>query len=701
MLLAPWLGSAAAAPQVLATDVAEEAGLDFVHAPARMEVARFPDFTGGGACWGDHDQDGRLDLFLPDGLGPSGEERSRLYQNDGPDYEGVWRFRDVTDENGIDLSGIGQGCVWGDYDNDGRQDLFVTFATMAGSPQGHTLLRNLGPGRGFEDVTVAAGMDLKHQEEERASCRAVHRSSDGSFLPLCFGVSAAWLDFDLDGDLDLYVGNYVEVPHGNCRYTAFPNPTSCQGQANHLWRNEGDGTFIEIGLDAGVAYNSDRSGGRTLGVVATDIDGDGWPDLYAANDYDANALYLNRHDGTFGEVAVARGVDATGNTFLDDSRHRAGMGIDAQDLDDDGDIDLLSTHLRGQYDAVYMGEQKGGTMVWEEVAGDSDALTTIARTESRWGGGFVDLDLDGWKDYLVVAGHQYNHAPGPIHLARQEEGRFALLEAPEWPFGEDAPDAWRNHRGAAFADYDDDGDMDVLVGVLRTVDRDDLPARPRLLRFDVVRETGTGRAEGPHYLRVVLEGTDATRDAYGAHVLVETTDGQRQHLWRSSGGSYGSGHDPRLLFGLGQRTEGTVTVTWPGGHTQGPVPFDVSGTTGTTLHLVEENRRPPPMPAWVEEADDGTLRWGRSMAADFAAYRVYADGALVAERTERDTTQLSVEGPGPYRVTVVDTAGHESVEHVGADVAALPGFGLSHLVVCGVLLVAVASRRGLVRRKDL
>ncbi|MBW3581530.1 MAG: CRTAC1 family protein [Euryarchaeota archaeon] len=682
------------APTPLAVDVTEDVGIGFVHAPSRSDLPRFPDYMGGGACWGDYDGDGRMDLYLPDMLGPSGTERSTLYRNAGPDDEGTWRFEDVTETQAVDLQGMGLGCVWGDYDNDGWPDLFVTFATMADSARGHTLLRNLGDGRGFEDVTRAVGMDLQAADED-PPCLAMHRTADGEVRTLCFGVSAAWLDFDLDGDLDLYVGNYVEIPHGACRFTSFPNPLSCQGQPNHLWQNDGDGTFTEIGREAGVAFNSDRSGGRTLGVVATDVDGDTWPDIYVANDFDANALFLNQRDGTFREVARDRGVAATGHTFKEENGHRAGMGVDAQDLDGDGLVDLLSTHLRDQYDSVYLGGRDGRKAVWSEVADESAALGTIARSISRWGGGFVDLDLDGHKDYLVVAGNQYNQDPGPVHLARQVDGELVLEEAPRWPFGEDSPDSWRNHRGAAFADYDDDGDMDVLVGVLPTKGEDTPEPRPRLLRFDIVdHATSVAQNSGPHFLRIVLIGTDSTRDGFGTHVRVETADGHVQHLWKTSGASYGSGHDSRLLFGLGDETRGTVTVTWPGGKVQGLLGFDLGEATGNTLRTVEKNTDPPAAPTWTEHGDDGILRWGRSMAADFSAYRVYDGADLLAEVDDRAATSLAVEGTGPFRVTVVDTAGHESGDEEGP-FAALPMTGLPHVVLamCALVIAARRSRR--------
>lgn len=686
--LGMWPPAASADASPIAVDVARSVGIDFVHAPARSELPRYPDMIGGGACWGDHDQDGLMDLYLPNTWGPTGEERSRLYHNMGPDGDG-WRFTDVSEKQGVALAGMGQGCTWGDYDNDGWPDLFVTFAVMADSARGHTLLRNLGDGRGFEDVTLEVGMDLEATSAGEPLCLAHHRAPDDTERSLCFGVSAAWLDHDLDGDLDLYVGNYVDVPHGACRYTSLPNPVTCQGQRNHLWRNDG-GIFHEIGMVAGVAYNSEPSGGRTLGVVATDIDGDTWPDIYTANDYDANGLFINERDGTFREVALDLGVAARGHTFVEENGHRAGMGIDAQDIDDDGRVDLLSTHLKGQYDAIYLGTGKAGSPAWKEIAEDSDALTTVAKAQSRWGGGFIDLDLDGRKDYFVVGGHQYNHEPGAVHLARQTDDGLELLTAPEWPYGEDSPDAWRNHRSAAYADYDNDGDLDLLVGVLETRRGDIDDRRPRLLRFDVAG------ADGPRSVRVVLEGTDSGRDAFGAHVIVETDDGRRQHMWKTSGASYGSGHDPRLLFGLGDQARGTVTVVWPGGSEQGPVAFDLGDAPTQTVRVVEENTRPPAMPAWTTLGDDGVLRWAKSLAVDFAAYRVYDGNAIVAELDDRDTTTFDATGEGPYRVTVVDTGGFESTERTDlsdGSFAALPGIGPSHGLMAGLAAACLLLRR--------
>lgn len=636
--------------------------LGFVHAPYRSgstAVMQYFETTAGGACWADFDRDGKLDIYVTNTLGPTGAETSKLYKGTGAS------FSDVTVAQGVGLKGVGQACAWGDYDNDGWPDLYVTFAVVDYSHQGNVLFRNTGGG-GFVDVTRSANVDAAHDDpfDDEYACRPTPEIEEGIFLQRCWSMSPAWLDFDLDGDLDLYVTQYARFPEEpSC--IGVPNPDKCRGQPNRLFRNEGDGTFVELAGAMGVAFNEDQTRGRSLAVVASDIDGNGWPDLYVTNDQDANALYLNS-GGTFSSVAKARGAsnyDAAGTP-------RAGMGIDAQDFNNDGSVDLLSTHLSNQRDAIYLGSESGTfTDVHETWLQSGDVEV------SRWGGGYVDLNVDGRKDYLVVRGGEGQPQPGIVSLQLNEGTQFGGIET--WPSG--AEINTQNHRSAAFADYDNDGDLDVYVGTLQETNGNE--GRPKLIRFNYfggVEATGSPAANW-NWLRVSLVGTDSARDAIGAKVKVTTAgeQGWSQWLWKTSGGSYAGNNDPRLLFGLKTNKTGTIEVTWPGGAVQTQSFTIPANANKLELTLTEPNSRVPVAVRWtadpVADATSVTLDWSTNIVPDFAKYRVYvqesptfdASAARKVDVAAKRDSHARIDGLDQetdywFWVSVIDAGGFES-----------------------------------------
>ncbi len=530
-----------AAAQPWASDAAGAAGLAGPSTGFRFGVPSFQESFASGACWGDYDQDGWMDLYVTDLLGPGGAGLSRLYRNLGADGAGL-RFQDETSAAGAGLRGVGHGCSWGDYDADGWPDLYVTMAVTNYSAQPHVLLRNTGAA--FEDVTDAAGVSGASDDAYGPDGCGIEARTPVGPREACWGAGSAWIDFDLDGDLDLYVLHYAQYGHASCVGLELGGPQFCQGQPNRLYRNDG-GTFTDVAANAGVALNAADTGGRSLGVIATDIDGDTWPDLWVANDMDGNALYINNRDGTFRDVAAARGLANMGPVKYGIQTYRAGMGVDAADIDNDGDLDLWSSHLHDQADGLWIA--KGGK--YRDRAASWGVGEDATGAASRWGGGLVDLDQDGWKDFIVVTGHPSDATPGPIHLLAGNGDEFRRPPLADWRW---AAGDFGNYRAVAFADADNDGDLDAYVSALP----DDQGRRQgRLLLFD-------GGAN--HWLRMDLVGNGNHPDAFGTRVEIRA-DGKTQTYTKASGGSFAASHDPRLLVGIGDATTATITITWPGG----------------------------------------------------------------------------------------------------------------------------------------
>ncbi len=571
LALAPAVAAEETAVQAWAVDVTADAGLADHGVGYRWGEAVFVESFAAGACWGDYDRDGWMDLYVTDILDAAGAGRSSLYRNTGLE-DGVPRFVDVTDETGTGVVAVGQACVWGDYDSDGWSDLFVTTAVTNTSAQPNVLLHNRGGT--FEDVAASAGIVETADAYDPAGCGVAVTTPQGE-RPACWSSSAAWIDHDLDGDLDLYVLQYAKFGWGTCIQPRQLDPSFCQAQPNRLYRND-DGHFVEVGETAGVAWNDQPSGGRSLGVIATDIDGDGWPDLWVANDLDGNALYLNNRDGSFRNAAADLGATNLGPVPHGPPAYRAGMGVDAADFDNDGDLDLLSTHLGGEYDGLWIWDGDR----FRDQARQVGLGRVTAESHSRWGAALVDADLDGWKDLLLVTGSPGSAEPGPIHLLANRGGSFDSLGAEAWPW---LIEDFANYRAAAFADVDNDGDLDLYASSLPDPDG---RRSPKLLLMDA-----PGAADR-HWLRLDLVGSGNARDAFGARIDIVTPDGLAQTYTKASGGSYGASHDPRVVVGLGTQTQATIAVTWPGGAVQ-HASVDLDGRRGAELTIVEDSDLAP------------------------------------------------------------------------------------------------------------
>ena len=527
------------------TDAASGSGLHFVHFNGATGEFHVPEIMAPGAGMLDYDSDGDLDVYLVQGqmlredeplsralFPPRGTLRpaGRLYRNDlllHADGTRSMRFTDVTAESGIDARGYGMGIATGDVDNDGWIDIYLT---NFGRNQ---LFRNNGDGTFVERSRESATDD------------------DG------WGVSASFVDYDRDGWLDLYVGNYLQYDvdtaaacpgrtggrdycaphHGGPADTGAFRP-----QPDRLYRNTGDGRFDDVSATAlqGQLF------GAALGVVAADFDGDGWPDIYVANDGHENQLWMNRGDGTLTNAAPLSGtaVNADGNA-------EASMGVDAGDFDNDGDEDLFMTHLTSQTNTMY---ENDGAALFR----DRSAVSGLGPPSFRYTGfgtAWFDFDNDGWLDVLAANGtvQDVGQDPGAPFPYAQRNQLFRNLANGQF---EDVTDragaafaSSEVSRGAAFGDIDNDGDVDVLLA------NDNGPAR--LLVNQVA-----GRR---HWLGLRLVGT-SSRDMLGARVEILRYDGTT--LWRRSrtDGSYASANDPRVHFGLGDAAEvRRVRVHWPDG----------------------------------------------------------------------------------------------------------------------------------------
>jgi hypothetical protein len=519
-------------------DAGAASGLDFVHFNGMSGEYYLPEMMAPGAALFDCDGDGDLDVFLPQGrmLGPGktladarfppppgAPPGDRLFRNDlAVDGDGRrrLRFTDVSGPSGISGGeGYAMGAATGDYDGDGRVDLYVT----ALGPD--RLLRNRGDGT-FEDVTARAGLGDPR-----------------------WSVSAAFVDYDRDGWLDLYVANYLEqdlARHRPCRSPAsaldYCHPLAFAPESDRLYRSRGDGTFEDVSARAGIGGVAAPG----LGVLAGDFNGDGWPDLYVANDATPNFLWVNQGDGTFRDEAVLAGVAVS-----QAGAPQASMGIAAGDFDADGDEDLVVTHLTGEANALYVNDSRG----WFEDRGIALGLAGPSLPYTSFGVGWIDLENDGALDLFVANGAvtilralSEANDPYPLHQPSQvfanQGGRFVEVLPAGRPFGPSEVS-----RGAAFGDLDNDGDTDVLVG------NNNGPARLLLSPAE-----GAGHWIG---LRVLDR---AGRDALLARVEVTTRDGPPR--WRTvrTDGSYGSASDPRVLVGLGAATAvPEVRVHWPDG----------------------------------------------------------------------------------------------------------------------------------------
>ena len=508
-------------------DVAEQAGLRHPSVYGGIDQKRYIiETNGAGVAWIDYDDDGRLDAYVLSGTRlpgavPTGEApTNRLYRNRG---DGT--FADVTDAASLRRTGWASGVCAGDYDNDGRLDMHVTY-------YGHNVLyRNRGAG--FDDVTARAGLPIGGVR---------------------WGSGCSFVDYDRDGRLDLFVSNYLAFDMAraaepgagaNCVWKGIPvncGPKGLPTDVNLLYRNNGDGTFTDVSASSGIAKVTGR---YPMTAAAADFDEDGWADIYVACDTTASILYRNNRDGTFTDVALTSGVG-----YGEYGNLQAGMGLAVSDYDGDSRLDILKTHFADDVPALYRALGKG---VFEDVA--SLAGLAVQNRHVEWGAGMPDLDNDGWADIVYVTGHVYpeieRHLPqyphrGPRMVFRNTGGtRFEDVSARSGP-GAATP---HSSRGAAFGDYDDDGDVDVLVM--------NMNEPPSLLRND----TKTAN----RWLKVKLVGTRSNRAGIGSTVIVSAGGRARSQAVLSQT-SYYSHDDVRLHFGLGAaRSAGTIEVRWPDG----------------------------------------------------------------------------------------------------------------------------------------
>jgi len=508
------------------TEIARQAGLTAVTVFGGKDANRYLlETTGCGVALFDYDGDGRLDVFLVNGTTlegfPKGQEpTNHLYRNRG---DGT--FEDVTARAGLAQSGWGQGVCVGDYDNDGHEDLFVTYYG-----QNH-LYHNRGDGT-FEDVTARAGLLDRRTR---------------------WGTGCAFLDYDRDGKLDLLVANYIDLDlataptpdSGLCRYKGVKvacGPPGLKGGTNALYHNRGDGTFEDVSVKSGITRASGTYG---LGVSTLDFDDDGWVDAYVANDSNPSALYRNNHDGTFTDIAVTSGC-----AYSQDGKPQAGMGVAIGDYDHNDTMDIFKTNFAGDTSTLYANSGKGFC--------DDRTFAAGLGVNTRWLGwatGFVDFGNDSWLDLFLANGHVYPEVAQLKTEAAYEQRKVVYVNRGNGRF-EDVTEQLgppattpRAARGAAFGDIDNDGDIDIVIN--------NVNAPPDLFRTDTV--------PGRHWLLVKLVGTTSNRSAIGARVGC-TAGGITQWQEVRGGGSYISQNDLRVHFGLGAAaTVERLWVRWPNG----------------------------------------------------------------------------------------------------------------------------------------
>jgi hypothetical protein len=537
-------------------DVAKSSGLNAKTIFGGEHKNRFLlETTGCGVAFYDFDHDDWIDLFLVNGTRlegfPKGEEPiSRLFKNN---RDGT--FTDITLRSGMTRSGWGQGCCVGDYDNDGYDDLFVSYY---GQP---ILYKNHGDGT-FTDVTVKAGLAQKRTR---------------------WNSGCAFVDYDKDGHLDLFVANYIDfdlttapLPEAaGCAYKGIPvacGPPGLEGGKNILYHNNGDGTFTDVSMKAGIENTIGTYG---LSVVVADLDNDGWPDIYVANDSTAATFYQNQKDGTFKDVAIEAGI-----AYSPDGRPQAGMGVSVGDFNRDGQLDIVKTNFAGDTDSLYLNLGDGTFEDHTYLSG-----LGINTRYLGWGVGFVDLDNDGWLDIFISNGHVYpevdsSHLDSPYaeHKYVYRNLRNGQFEEVTTQAGSGVTDAVAA-RGCAFGDYNNDGTMDAVVNCVN--------ASPQLLRNDSTIQR--------NWIKLRLVGKASNRTGIGARVTVTATTAPQEESGSCkqpmkqidevrSGGSYFSQNDLRMHFGLDKATQvDVVEIVWPSGAKD-----TLHNLTANQLYVVEE-----------------------------------------------------------------------------------------------------------------
>ncbi|PYV67962.1 MAG: RNA-binding protein [Acidobacteria bacterium] len=511
--------------------------------------------TGCGCAFIDYDNDGWIDVFLLSGTkieGAPPEATNRLYKNN---RDGT--FTDVTERAGLRYAGWAAGVCVGDYNNDGFEDLFCTYFGQ------NKLYRNNGDGT-FTDVTKDAGL---LNENPR------------------WGAGCTFVDYNRDGHLDLFVSNYLQfdlkhVPkpgaNSNCNWKGVPvecGPRGLPPAYHSLYRNNGDGTFTDVSREAGISELRESYG---MTAVAADFNEDGWPDIYVACDSTPSLLLMNSGKATFSEEGVLRGV-----ALSEDGMEQAGMGVGIGDYDLDGHLDIFKTHFAEDTNGLYHNDGKG----------NFEDLTRSAKigVETRyicWGAGMIDLDNDGLPDLFMTTGNVYPQIEKTLPQYANKGPRVVFRNLGNGTFEELIEEAGPGiaaahcSRGCAFGDFDNDGDVDILIV--------NLSEPPSLLRNDM--------RGNHHWLKVKLIGTKSNRSAIGARVVVHYgTKKQAQEVLSQS--SFYSSNDPRLHFGLGTETSADVEIRWPSGLQE-----KLRGISADQLLVVKEGAGIQPAAGWSKKS---------------------------------------------------------------------------------------------------